>query len=513
MIKKLLDFAKNNPTLFLIYFCVFHFLAVFVLSISKPALSTDMVENLYWGSTWQLGYYKHPPFFAYVSKAWMNLVGGYDNLIFYHALTPLSHVIFFVCIYSVARRMLSVEKLVLSLIFMDGLLCHYAYSKFNANTALFASYGMIIYSFYHAVTKESWRKNWYFWILFGIFCATSMLTKYSSALLILCFMPLLFTSDLGRKQLKNPFLYIGGLVSMALFVPHVIWVFQHKMLPFLYLSSKSSPGFSFIEYIGWILRFALYQIGTCLAFFVAAMQVKKYRKKIDFHDFNTQFLTFVGIAPLAITFVMLFCDAKLQAYWVMTFFGLIPAAFLYCYEIKLEKMVTATKTIIIFFVFTYVAHILTYIVRPFEPIYEVTKFADDKWDEFAKTVPNLSKPKYIYCYDADRICRELHVYSKYQPLVVLHDYTMFGDPNIGRFDVSTWVTKSDLLRESFMIIADQDIQNVSELNQEEYDLVKGRVCAIYKGEFFEKYRFEFASKFQIRKPDKEIYRKTFIFCK
>ena len=60
------------------------FAAVFSLVpiLFEKVLPYDMLENLYWGKEWQLGYDKHPPLFAWISYAFFKLCGSVPESLF-----------------------------------------------------------------------------------------------------------------------------------------------------------------------------------------------------------------------------------------------------------------------------------------------------------------------------------------------------------------------------------------------------------------------------------------------
>ncbi len=79
--------AKSAVLLIILFFVAFWTLQSSLSSNNLDAHG-DMVENFAWGIGWQLGYYKHPPFFAWASAAWF-LVFPRTN-VFYHLLSMTS---------------------------------------------------------------------------------------------------------------------------------------------------------------------------------------------------------------------------------------------------------------------------------------------------------------------------------------------------------------------------------------------------------------------------------------
>ena len=69
------ELNAQDPTirLFWLLMAGHFFVWVAVCLLTQPNMPLDMVEMLYWGQQWQLGYHKHPPLPAWLAATTWNL--------------------------------------------------------------------------------------------------------------------------------------------------------------------------------------------------------------------------------------------------------------------------------------------------------------------------------------------------------------------------------------------------------------------------------------------------------
>src|SRR5215471_12838611 len=71
------------------------------------------------------------------------------------------------------------------------------------------------------------------WLLFGVVCGVGLLNKHSTLFLGLgLFVGLLFTKQ--RKQLREPWLWLGALIALMIFLPNLLWQL-HRDFPMIQL--------------------------------------------------------------------------------------------------------------------------------------------------------------------------------------------------------------------------------------------------------------------------------------
>ena len=89
----------------------FAFLLVFALipTIMRDTLPHDMIENLYWGKEWQLGYDKHPPLFAWISYAFYKICFSVPESMYFLTQINLGVGLFF--IHKIAMHIFKEKKI------------------------------------------------------------------------------------------------------------------------------------------------------------------------------------------------------------------------------------------------------------------------------------------------------------------------------------------------------------------------------------------------------------------
>ncbi|NLH80765.1 MAG: glycosyltransferase family 39 protein, partial [Phyllobacteriaceae bacterium] len=150
-----------------------------VLSHGNLADSVDMVENWVWGKEWQLGYWKHPPFFAWVVGAWFSVFPRADWA--YYLLAALNAAIGLSGVWAMTgvadegrpdhgrrRRLVALAGLAITPI--TGFLA----LKFNANAILLSVWPWATWAFLRAL-KTPTAKNG---AILGALLAVAMLSKY-----------------------------------------------------------------------------------------------------------------------------------------------------------------------------------------------------------------------------------------------------------------------------------------------------------------------------------------------
>jgi 4-amino-4-deoxy-L-arabinose transferase-like glycosyltransferase len=203
-------------------FLVLHTVVCTVLStiaFGEGSIHHDMAEAWVWGQEFQLGYYKHPPFFAWIAGAWFHMLPRTNWSFFLlsavNAATGLAGAWF------LAGRFLSGSARWAAVL----LLCltpFYSFMaiKFNANTALLSTWPWAAYFFVRSV--ETRRASDGFW--FGVVAGLALLTKYYSFLLVLsCAMAVLIHPE-RRRTLRSWAPYTAAIACCLVIAPHVCWV-------------------------------------------------------------------------------------------------------------------------------------------------------------------------------------------------------------------------------------------------------------------------------------------------
>jgi 4-amino-4-deoxy-L-arabinose transferase-like glycosyltransferase len=80
------------------------------------------------------------------------------------------------------------------------------------------------------------------WLLFGFFAGLALLCKYTAILLPASIAMAILFSRQGRLHYRRPWIYLGGLVALAVFSPVIWWNARHQWASFLFQLRHGSEG-------------------------------------------------------------------------------------------------------------------------------------------------------------------------------------------------------------------------------------------------------------------------------
>ena len=187
------------------------------LSHENLADSVDMVENWVWGQEWRLGYWKHPPFFAWVTAAWFAVLPRADWA--YYLLAATNAAVGLAGIWALTgrvdasprRRLVAVAALSLTPIY--GFLA----LKFNANAILLSVWPWAAWIFLKALDTRAARDG----ALLGLLLAVAMLSKYVSLVLVVGMIAVVLFDRDRWTLARSPAAIAAALVGLLAFAPHV----------------------------------------------------------------------------------------------------------------------------------------------------------------------------------------------------------------------------------------------------------------------------------------------------
>ncbi len=192
-------------------------------------LASDEAYYWLWSRHLSFGYYDHPPLIALVIRLGTMLAGDTE---------------FGVRVVGIALNIPATWAVwrAATILFRDARLAADAALYFNLSlivsvgtllatidAPLVAASAFVLY--FLAKLVETGRGAW--WLAVGAAMGLGLLSKYSALFLgvgiagwLVCTLP-------GRKWLRTPWPYAGGVVALALFAPVVVWNAQHEWASFL----------------------------------------------------------------------------------------------------------------------------------------------------------------------------------------------------------------------------------------------------------------------------------------
>lgn len=207
------------------------------LAQSAGAVHHDMTEAWAWGQQPQLGYYKHPPFYAWIVGLWFHIFPRED--VWFYLLAQINSGLGLAGVWFLAGRLVGpAERLAAVLLLSLAPFNNVMAINFNANAILLSLWPWTTYAFVRAVQTGRALDG----LLFGALAAAGLLSKYFSALLLAgC----LFASLLHprvRAIYRSPAPYVALVVCVLLLLPHANWVLSHDLQTLQYAADKANKS-------------------------------------------------------------------------------------------------------------------------------------------------------------------------------------------------------------------------------------------------------------------------------
>ncbi|MCE1237108.1 MAG: glycosyltransferase family 39 protein [Hyphomicrobiales bacterium] len=227
-----------------------------MLAHENLADSVDMVENWVWGQEWRLGYWKHPPFFAWVVGAWFAVLPRADWA--YYLLAAVNSAVGLAGVFAATgvvdadrpdrgrrRRLLGLAGLAITPIW--GFLA----LKFNANAILLAVWPWAAWAFLRALRAPTAGNG----AILGLMLAVAMLSKYVSAVVIVGMIVVILLDPRRWTLLRSPAAIAALLVGLVAIAPHAVWMVETEFRTLAYAEHQRAASTG--QFLNYLVRLPL----------------------------------------------------------------------------------------------------------------------------------------------------------------------------------------------------------------------------------------------------------------
>ncbi|MFN3551251.1 MAG: glycosyltransferase family 39 protein [Endomicrobiia bacterium] len=255
------------------------FLILRIISSLKFQLHPDETYYWLWSERLDFSYFDHPPMVAYIIK----LTTLFKNTEFFVRFSSIVfYIIFNFFLYKLVKKFFNKEVAYLTI---------FIFNIFPLNSLGFIItpdipllFFTILFLYFLIFAFE--ENRFIYWILVGIFGGFALLSKYNGILLIICmFLSIIFIKEYRKYFFSlNP--YISLILSFLIFLPVIIWNYDHNWISFKYqffhgLPQKSGSLNNIITYIaGQISSLGIFLGIIC--FYVLFRSIFIKDKKIKF---------------------------------------------------------------------------------------------------------------------------------------------------------------------------------------------------------------------------------------
>ena len=280
-----------------------------VLSVIIPLGFDEAYYGLY-STHLAWGYFDHPPLVAATAGIGRWLSGSYSSLSL-RAGSILLFTLTSVVIYHSVKELFDSASAVIALVLLNTV----PYLFLGIGAFVFPDNALTFFwsLFLFTIIKFQKSKNTRWLILAGIWAGFALLSKYHALFLLLgLFFSFILIKE-WRPYFKNPYLYIGLLLSVVIFLPNILWNARHDWVSYSYQFTKAGGNshFSF----NLFLQGVLIQIGYLLPwhwFVLLGSLWVVYRKRMQ----EVYFLIPFMVLPIVV-FTAIGATRQILPHWPM----------------------------------------------------------------------------------------------------------------------------------------------------------------------------------------------------
>jgi len=412
----------NINNLFYI-FIIFHLIVwTLVPTLTNHNLPLDTIEALAWGSNLDWGFNKHPPASAFFVEVFYQIFGSNDWA--YYLLSQIFVVISFFVVWKFSEEFFNNKTYsLLSVLLLEGIYFYnFTTPEFNVNVCQLPFWALsVLYAW------KGFKDNKTIdWLLFGIFAAIGILSKYLFIYLLIA-MDVFFYYMIVKKKinLKSLIFFIPFLLIL---LPHLIWLTENDYITITYGLHRTGTGDqSFLDHLILPVIFLGKQIGILIPFFIMFLFIiSKFKLNFDFKDKKLLFLIAMNIVPIISIFLTsLIMGVKIRTMWMTPFYLFMGVLFVYIFQaqINLNKFKNFISVFLILFIFSPFAYYYVSITqtdkRTDYPGKEIAALVQKEWNKV-----NDVKP-IVYVGSDEWHAGNLSYHLKDRPIVVMDNSLIY----------------------------------------------------------------------------------------
>lgn len=262
-------------------------------------LDHDTTEAYVWGHEFQLGYYKHPPFWAWIAGTWFSILP--HRAWAFSLLSTTNAAIGLLGSWFLIGRFAGGEKRIAAilLLLLTPYYSWFAY-RYNANTIFLSLWPWTALFFVRSLESERRFDA----MLFGILAAFDMLSKYYAVLLLATCALAACVHPQRRTYFTSFRPWISFATGALLFAPHLWWLAQNGFPPVHFFASETGQSWSFAlrQSVNVLLESVAWLIPAALVIAVARRRTASPGDAVV-RDSRLRFLAVLSFAPVLLTAV------------------------------------------------------------------------------------------------------------------------------------------------------------------------------------------------------------------
>lgn len=196
-------------------------------------------EAYYWNYSRHLAlsYLDHPPMVAWLIRGFTAVLG--HTVLGVRAGAFFSWLVGAWFLFGFTRRIYDAATAVCALLLFAVLPVYFMFGMIMSPDApLAACWAATLYYFYRALIDEKPAA----WLGAGVFLGLGMLSKYTIVLLGFAVLAFMLTDRRARRWFRRPSPWVAAGIALLLFLPVIVWNFQHEWMSFAFQSSRRAGG-------------------------------------------------------------------------------------------------------------------------------------------------------------------------------------------------------------------------------------------------------------------------------
>jgi len=321
---------KKNINNFFYIFITSHLIVwTLIPTLTNHNLPLDTIEALAWGSNLDWGFNKHPPASAFFVEVFYQIFGSQDWA--YYLLSQIFVVISFFVVWKFSEEFFS-DKIysLLSVLLLEGIYFYnFTTPEFNVNVCQLPFWTLsVLYAW------KGFKDNKTIdWLLFGLFAALGILSKYLFIYLLVA-MDVFFVYAIFKKKF-NYKSFISLIPFLLILLPHLIWLSENDYITITYGLHRTGTGDqNFLDHLIHPITFFVKQIGILIPFFIMCFfAISKFKSKFNFKDQKLLFLLIINIVPILLMFLTsMIMGIKIRTMWMTPFYLFSGVLVIYIFQ-------------------------------------------------------------------------------------------------------------------------------------------------------------------------------------
>ena len=328
-----MKFKKIDINKVLIFFLFSH-LTIWILvpSISNTNLPLDVIEAIVWSDGWPLGWEKHPPLSSWFPGIFFQIFGNQDWS--YYLLSQLFVILSFIVVWKFSLDFFKnkIHSLI-SILLLEGIYFYnFTTPEFNVNVCQLPFWALTVYYCWKGVKQNDNIS----WLLFGLFAALGVLSKYLF-IYLLAAIDVFFIYLIIKKRFNYKCL-VSLITFFLVLAPHLVWLSENNYITITYALSRTGMGeINYLNHLFYPFIFLGKQVGIFIPFFIMfVFTISKFKTKFNLKDKKLLFLLTINIIPIILMFLTsLTIGAKIRTMWMTPFYLFSGVLIVYIFQSKI----------------------------------------------------------------------------------------------------------------------------------------------------------------------------------